>query len=236
MSGESSSSKWIVGCLAAAILGVLLCAGGAVLLGVWSYRAASVAVQQASTELAAQARESQFAATWTPPASGAGPETLLPEQLHAWQRTAHDDAARIPELGFDRAGLHAVYESGVTGVDVYVYEVPSTEQQALFDAAGAAIDAGSFQSRSKLSMFDATSHRMTFSFSPPHRQGILWWCQGWLFVFIADDPTFDLDGFRKQYLTGIQGPPSLEAETVPHDAGEASTPLQPLDGDEEPVP
>lgn len=78
MSGEGSSSKWVVGCLVAAFLGVVICAGGVVLLGVWSYRSASVAIQQASTEVAEQMQESQFAASWTPPSAGSGPETLFP--------------------------------------------------------------------------------------------------------------------------------------------------------------
>jgi hypothetical protein len=225
MSDEGSSSKWIVGCLLAALLGVVVCAGGAVMLGLWSYRAASVAVQQASTEMAAQVQETQFAATWTPPASGAGPETLLPEQLNAWRRTSHDDVAQIPELGIERTGLHAVFESGITGVDVYAYEVPAAEQEALFEAASGAIDAGEFQSRSKISYFDGTSHRMTYSFSPPDRQGILWWCQGWLFVFIADDPAFDLDGFRTQYLTQIQAVAAPDAGATPEVIGEVPLPL-----------
>jgi hypothetical protein len=229
MSGEGSSSKWIVGCLVAAFLGVLVCAGGAVLLGVWSYRAASVAIEQASTEVAEQMHESQFALAWTAPAPGSGPESLFPEQLNAWRRTGHDDAAKIPELAIERPGLHAVYESGITGVDVYAYEVPVIEQQALFDAVGGAIDHGEFQSRSKVSVFDGTAHRMTCSFSPPDRQGILWWCQGWLFVFIADDPAFDLDGFRIQYLTQIRGVAAPAATATSADTGEKAVPLNSTD-------
>jgi hypothetical protein len=229
MSGEGSSSKWIVGCLLAALLGVLGCAGGAVMLGLWSYRAASVAVQQASTEVAEQMQESQFAQAWKAPAPGSGPETLFPEQLNAWRRTGHDDAAQIPELAIDRPGLHAVYESGITGVDVYAYELPAIEQQALFDAVGGAIDHGEFGSRSKVSVFDGTAHRMTYSFSPPDRQGILWWCQGWLFVFIADDPAFDLDGFRTQYLTQIRGLAPPAASAMPGDTGETVLPLNSTD-------
>lgn len=202
-----------------------MCAGGAVMLGLWSYRAASVAVQQASTEVAEQMQESQFAQAWKAPAPGSGPETLFPEQLNAWRRTGHDDAAQIPELAIDRPGLHAVYESGITGVDVYAYELPAIEQQALFDAVGGAIDHGEYGSRSKVSVFDGTAHRMTYSFSPPDRQGILWWCQGWLFVFIADDLAFDLDGFRTQYLTQIQAVAAPDAGATPEVIGEVPLPL-----------
>lgn len=104
--------------------------------------------------------------------------------------------------------------------------MPAAEQEALFKAADAAIDAGVFQSRSKATMFDGTAHRMKYSFSPPDRQGILWWCQGWLFAFIADDPAFDLDGFRVQYLTQIRGAPASDPETALPEVGEATEALE----------
>ena len=66
---------------------------------------------------------------------------------------------------------------------------------------------------------------MTYSFSPPDRQGVLWWCQGWLFVFIADDPAFDLDSFRIQHLTMVQGILMSEPGSVPHNDSDAAEPL-----------
>src|SRR5262245_27612365 len=124
--GSSSATKWVIGCLAAGFLGVVLCAGGVFLLlraGLQTARnAAQQAMQaaqdaerqatesarQAESEMAAQLAESQFGLGWAPPAAGTGPEVLFPEHIGTWKRTSQDDAAEIAELALARPGQHAV--------------------------------------------------------------------------------------------------------------------------------
>jgi hypothetical protein len=238
MSSESSSTatKWVVGCLAAAFLGVVLCAGGAFLAFRATFqtarnaaqqamqaaqeadRQAAEAARQAESEMAAQLAESQFGLAWVPPAAGAGPDVVFPEHVGAWKRTSQDDTAEIAELALTRPGQHAVYESGISGIDVYVYEVAPEEHAALFQAAENAIDTGGHTSQSRSAVDDGTVHRMTFSFAPPDRHGLMWWCKGWLLLFIADDPQVDLSSFRTEYATLIQGTPGT-GEPVPATPG-----------------
>jgi hypothetical protein len=219
--GSSSAGKWIIGCGVAAFLGIVICAGGlffAVRSGIQTARNAArqamQAAQEAQREMAEQAEAAQFAAAWIPPAPGATSDVLFPENISGWGRTNQDDATEVAELGLSRAGKHAVYESGIDGIDVYVYEVGADEQSAVFQSAADAIDAGSYTTRSKFSVDDGNVHRMTFSISPPERYGLMWWCKGWLLVFIADDAEVDLTNFQREYATSIQGA-QTSAETTP---------------------
>lgn len=209
MSGESSSGKWIVGCLIAGVALIVLCGGGLFFVGLLGYRTANQVAQTAVVEMQEQAQQMQFASAWTGPAAGSGADVLFPEAVNAWQLVSHDDQSAIVELGLERNGLHARYESGVTGVDVYAYEVPMVEQTQVFDAASAAIDNVGYSSKVQGQVDDGTSHRMSFSVSPPELHGRLWWCRGWLFVFKTSDGTIDLDAFQQQYLTAIAGQPAV---------------------------
>jgi hypothetical protein len=172
------------------------------------------AAEEARRDMAEQAEAAQFGAAWVPPAAGAASDVLFPENITAWRRTSQDDAAEVAELGLSRPGQHAVYESGIEGVDLYVYEVGADEQSAVFQSAADAIDSGSYTTRSKISVDDGTTHRMTFSFSPPERHGLMWWCKGWLLVFIADDAEVDLASFQREHATLIQGA-QASVETPP---------------------
>lgn len=230
--GSSSTGKWVIGCLAVGFVGVVLCAGGAffaVRTALFTARdAARQAMQQAQEaqrEILAQQEESQFGMGWAPPAADAAPELLFPEQVGAWQRSSHDDVAEFAELGLSRSGRHAVYESGIVGIDVFVYEVPAEEQNAVFQAAEDAINAGGYSSTSHSAMDDGIVHRMTFSFSPPERHGLMWWCKGWLFVFIADDDQADLNGFQRDYATLIQATGrAMEPKPADPGAGDEARP------------
>jgi hypothetical protein len=187
------------------VLLIVLCGGGLFMLGLFGYRAASQVAQSAATGMQEQMQQMAFAAAWQPPAPGSGPDVLFPPAINAWQLAAHDDQSAIVELALERDGLHARYESGVSGVDVYAYEVPPVEQSQIFNEAAAAIENVNYSSRSQGHVDDGTSHRLTFSFSPPDTHGRMWWSQGWLFVLKTSEGTVDLDAFLEQYLTAIRG-------------------------------
>jgi hypothetical protein len=227
--GSSSAGKWVIGCLVVAFLCIVVCAGGlffAVRTGIQTTRDAArqamQAAQEAKRDMAEQAERAQMAAAWVPPAAGAAPDGLFPENITGWRRTSNDDAAEVAELGLSRPGRHAVYESGIDGIDVYVYEVGADEQSPVFLAAANKIDSGGYSTQSKISIDDGTVHHMTFSFAPPERHGLMWWCKGWL-LFIADDAQVDLKSFQTEYATLIQGAPET-TETAPDNpaAGEAA--------------
>lgn len=232
MSNEGTGTKWLVGCLVAGVLMLLLCGGGLFMIGWFGYRTANQVAQSVSTGLEEQMQQMHFASTWQPPGPGSGADRLFPDSVNAWRLASHDDDSAIVELGIERDGLHALYESGVAGVDVYAYEVPAVEQSALFQEAADAIEAVNYTTRLQGHVDDGTSHRMTFSFSPPETNGRLWWCRGWLFVFKTDNSNIDLDAFQKQYLTAIAEPeldrPAPASETLeavePDEAPEAVTP------------
>ena len=232
--GSSSAGKWVIGCLVVAFVGVVICAGGlffAVRTGIQTTqnaaRQAMQTAREAQREMIEQQEAARFAAEWIAPAPGAGPEMLFPEDVSGWRRTSHDDAAEVVELGLSHQGRHAVYEAGITGIDVYVYEVGADEQSAVFQAAADAIDAGNYTSRSKFSVNDGTVRHLTFSFAPPERHGRLWWCKGWLLLFIADDAEVDLRSFQTEYARLIQGTPDT-TETKPEnpDAGTATPTIE----------
>jgi len=235
--GSSSSSKWLIGCLVAGFLGVALCAGGAFFVVRTAFmsardaaRQAMQAAQEAQRQAATQAVEAQFEMEWTPPAAGTGSEALFPVSVGAWQRTSQDEIEEFTELGLSRPGRHAVYESGITGIDVYAYEVPADEQIAVFQQAEDAIEAGEYARRTKSTRNNGVVHRMDFSFSPPDRYGLMWWCKGWLFVFIVDQKGVgDMDGFRRDYTALIQpSEPEMEATPeLPGSAGDTAPAEQP---------
>lgn len=223
MSNQGSGTKWLVGCLVIGLLFLLLCGGGLFLVGLFGYRAA----QSVSTGFEDQVEQMQFAAAWQPPEAGAGPERLFPENVNAWQRVLHDDDADIPELALAHSGLHARYESGVAGIDVYAYEVAAAEQAAVFQGASDAIDAVSYSTKVSGQIDDGTSHRLSFTVSPPELQGRMWWSRGWLFVFMADKHSLDLDAFQRQYLTTIAAQPTLEELTPAEAISEDTAPAEP---------
>lgn len=249
MSTESSAGKWLLGCALVGVLLVLLCGGGLFMIGWLGYRTASQVAQTAAAGLEDQMRQMQFAAGWTAPAAGSGADVLFPAEVNAWQLAAHDEESAIVELGLARDGRHARYESGVSAVDVYAYEVPPGEQSQVFHDAAAAIENVGYSSRSQAHVDDGASHRMTFSFSPPETYGRMWWSQGWLFVFKTSESTVNLDAFLEQYLTTIGGtaapdpqmPPSgepapLETKVAPPAGPSPESPPMPQAAPESPDP
>lgn len=225
MSSESSAAKWLAGCAIAGVLSLLLCGGGVVLLVYWGANKFGEIAQQFGTELQQQLAELQFAEAWRPPA---GPELPFPARFGAWVRADQDAAAVIPELGIDRDGWHAVYESAGSTVNVYAYRVPASEQARLFDEAAAAIDAVDYSSRSLMRKDYGTLNRLGFSYSPPERHGRMWWSQDWLFVFVTPSADVELESFEREFLLAVQTPES--PASIPDGVERPSEPI-PVDPD-----
>ena len=236
MSTENSSSKWLIGCLIAGVVGMLLCAGGVALIGFWGYSAARQVAQQVGPEIQEQLEDMQFAAEWRPPARDAGPEEILPEAIGVWSRVSHDDSAAIPELAIALDGVHGTYEGTGNSIDVYTYRLPMANQAQLFQDALDAMDSAGYTSRTQTHVDLGTHHWMTFSFNPPQRYGRMWWAQDWLFVTMTDEPSVDLESFERIYLLTIQDPtnsgiditlPEPAIEPRPADPEEPSAPAEP---------
>ena len=202
MSNDNSSSKWLVGCLVAGAVAVLLCGGVVALIVFWGYQVA----QQVGPQIQQQMQGVQFAAQWTPPGPDADADELLPVAVGPWSRVAHDDLAAIPELAIARDGLHGTYEGVNTKIEVYAYQVPMQDQAQLFQDALDAMESAGYTTRAQANVDMGSHHWMTFSFSPPERSGRMWWSQGWLFVMTSDVSGTDLEGFEQVYLRTIENP------------------------------
>jgi hypothetical protein len=221
---QSSSNKWLIGCLIAGVVGLLLCGGVVVFFGVLGYRAAQQIQAELGPEFEKQMERLAYVQTWRAPPADAGPDQLLPPTFGGWTLSGHDDAAAIPELAIEREGVHGTYESAGTTVNVYAYRVPMTEQTQVFEAASTAIDEAGYSSKSQAQMDYGSMHWMTFEFNPPQRTGRLWWANDWLFVMMTETPAVNLESFENDYLDTIQAPP------VPGmDDSSSTEPVEPVD-------
>jgi len=225
MSSESNASKWVIGCLIAGVVGMLVCGGVIVGLGFLGFKTMKEVVEHIGPEI-------EFASQWTPPSADAGAEALFPTAVGSWTRTAQDDSAAISELALDRNGQHGTYESGGNKVDVYTYHVAMTEQAQVFDAALAAIDKAGYTTRSEQNQDFGVVHVMTFSFSPPERHGRMWWAHDWLVVTTTDKASVDLKDFERTYLKAMQGSaPANPAQMTPADQSAKDAQPEPAPSD-----
>ena len=128
MSSDNSAQKWVIGCLIAGFVAVLLCGGLVAGVGLLGYRAARQIAQEAMPVVQEYAELMAFAQAWTPPSADANGDSLIPKTIGPWSLTGEDEMAAIPELAIARNGWHGTYESSGTKIDVYVYQVPAGEQ------------------------------------------------------------------------------------------------------------
>lgn len=220
MSNSDSSTQWIIVVVLVGLVGVVACAG----LGAAVFWVMPVAGPPAATPLPpvvvggpmtpgqVEQERQAFARTWRAPratltnsaeAEAAG---LFPAEFDGWQLASHDDSVKVPELALDRAGVHAVYESGPRRIDVYVCPVAAEEEHAVVQGAAEAVQAGGYSSPDIRGITNGFLHYMNLSFGPPAKHAWLWWSQGWLFVFVTEDNSIDLESFQRTYLTRIQAP------------------------------
>lgn len=198
MSTDNSSSKWLVGCLIAAAVAVLLCGGGIALIGFFGY--------QVAQQVGPQMEVLEFAVEWQAPAADAGVEELLPETVMDWSRTDHEETAALSELAITHDGVHGTYTRDGTNIDVYAYRVAVHEKAGVFTGAQDAIDSAGYSTRTQATVDLGTYQWMTFSFNPPQRYGRMWWAQDWLIVTITDDPAVNLESFERNYLDAVSAP------------------------------
>ncbi|MFO1092009.1 MAG: hypothetical protein U0992_01665 [Planctomycetaceae bacterium] len=218
MSSDNSAQKWVIGCLIAGFVAVLLCGGLVAGVGLLGYRAARQIAQEAMPVVQEYAELMAFAQAWTPPSADANGDSLFPNTIGPWSLAGENETAAIPELAIARNGWHGTYESSGTKIDVYVYQVPAGEQNQVFQEAGQAIDRAGYSSRNKSDVTLDPVRVQTFSFQPPERHGRMWWAKDWLVVTITENPGVDLKDFERTYLTAIGGPPAaISAQPVPAD-------------------
>lgn len=218
MSNTDSSTQWIIIVALVGILGVVLCAG----LGAAVFWVMPVSGPPAATPLptvvvggpmtAEQLEQERqaFARAWRAPrttltnSADAEAAGLFPAEFDGWQLASHDDSVKVPELALDRAGVHAVYESGPRRIDVYICNVAAEEEHAVVQGAADAVQAGGYSNPEIRGISNGFLDYLSLSFGPPEKHAWLWWSQGWLFVFVTEDDSIDLESFQRAYLTRVQ--------------------------------
>jgi hypothetical protein len=224
MSNESSATNWIVGCLVAGFLCLLVCAGGAFVFVRWGMQRQRAMVDEmqraqmeaarerdrAQMEMARQAQMTEQASNWnvpdgwTPPPVDAPHDVLLPLQVGAWQRTSQTTAPAIPVVNIDREARSAVYAASGRTLDVSVCRVADDEREALFQQAQSAI-AGNADTSAGEEGTDEGTLLQTFFYESRAGQGTGWliWDAGWLFFVHADDSQTPLSDFMAAYFAAI---------------------------------
>ena len=206
MSSQNSGLKWLLGCGVAALLMLLICGGLAVYLvsrgAGWFWGA-----------IQAEQQRAEFAASWQPPPSGAGPDRLFPANVAEFELLSHDRQADVPDFGIDLAGHHATYQSPQMKLDVFVYRATKLEKEALFRRVEDAIQQNDYNLRMRFG--SSQGDRFSYTVSPPRQKGSLWWSKDWLFFFRTDGSE-DLEPFLEAYLSALaQGTRDDEPATGP---------------------
>ena len=136
----------------------------------------------------------ELADKWQPPGENASLDSFFPERVANYELDARDDKAVIPEFHFDLSGMHAIYRSNDSRIDVYVYRTTELEKEALFGRVDRVYDKqeGGVKIKTEL------GYRMYYS-SSQHHQNHFWWMKGWLLVFRSDDSE-DREPFVKRFL------------------------------------
>jgi hypothetical protein len=201
---DRNAVKWVVlGFVALAILGLAGWIGFALILG--AFWAAEPRGMPAAPPLEplSHAELLEFPGDWQPPS--------FPPQVAIWTHLGHDEKSQIPELNLDLEGLHCRYKGGTAHVDVYVFATSAFEATDMFDRAQ------TFLLRSGSAVHypvsQSTDRGLGSRLPSPARAITMWWSQGWLFVFIADDPSLDLETFHIPYLLAIQGGAAAPVES-----------------------
>lgn len=131
---------------------------------------------------------------WQPPGEEAPRDNFFPDRVNGYELEAEDDKAVIPEFYFDLSGMHAIYRSNVSRIDVYVYRATELEKEALFGRVNRVYEKQAGGVKIKTEM----GYRMYYS-SSQHHQNHFWWIKGWLLVFRTDDNE-DREPFVKRFL------------------------------------
>lgn len=144
-------------------------------------------------QLEAETQRKSVVNAWNPP-ENATLDGFFPKIVGGYDLTSTDELAAIQDLNFDLKGWHAIYQSGGSKIDVFVYETTELEKEEMFGRVDEVFEKhnGGFKSKTSL------GYRMYYS-STAHHQNHLWWAKGWLFVFRTTDSK-DRDPFVIEFL------------------------------------
>jgi len=199
----SRTGQWMLGCLALSLVGLTIGGTALTILGM------AIASQNVNFTVAIpqdERLESEISKTWQAPPTGVGADRLFPSTVRELSLVSTAEAEPIRELAMNRTGLQASYSAGKNTVRVHAYPVAPAEQGGLIVAAQNAIGSGQYQMTTSRRGGDSRTDRLVYSVSSPRTYGQLWASQGWLFVFMTEDSSVDLDEFRHEYLQLIVEP------------------------------
>lgn len=227
---QKPKKRWWVkplGCLAAALLVLIVCVGGPTAAVMWIIDVASIKFKDVKDAQAqSDAEWDAIIAFWPAPAADAQPETLLPPTFGdgKYRKLREDTDAADSELGITLAGRRGIY-SGLDGeVEVRSYRCPEAEAKAIQQKIVGLIRGrqnetmlaapGSKRKKAVYMGQDSGRRTVTFGFHDEYAEnqeyGKLWYGGGWLYWFRTSQP-MSIEWFPSKFLMEVgkraSGPP-----------------------------
>ncbi len=166
----------------------------AVIIGTAAVKLTPTVIEWGKRQIENEQERRELADSWEPPGEEASPDNFFPDRVADYTLDSKDDKAAIPEFHFDLSGMHAIYQSNGSRIDVYVYRTTELEKEALFGRVNRAYEKQQGGVKVKTQM----GYRMYY-WSSQHHQNHFWWMKGWLLVFRSDDSE-DREPFVKRFL------------------------------------
>lgn len=181
--------RFFLGCIGVILISLLGCAG----VATWLVHYTTNKVKEFATFFKDRANRDEvwqmIEQNWQAPAATSTPEALFPRSVGSYTRTHYDNLAQVEELQLDREGMHAVYRHVNKQLEFFVYLVPESEREELFERAKNTVEANKKAVHLVQSSGSATGKRFGYVNGSWH--GAMWWSAGWLFVVRSqedDDP------------------------------------------------
>ena len=124
--------KVLIGCGAAIVVGLLICAGVAFWAAPRVIKQVQLAVKEAGDFLEREAAREAFLQEWTPPDPTTTADQRFPPQIGAFTRTAEPDEAVLRKFGLVDELPHATYASPEQIVEVYLKPMSDQERRAAY--------------------------------------------------------------------------------------------------------
>jgi len=162
----------------------------------------------AQQQVAEEQERRKIAAEWKAPNKDAGPAQVFPAAVELYKLDQSDDRASIPELRIDTKGVHAVYSSGPSQVEVFAYPVSKLEAEALMNRVEQIYKQGKKKEggvRTWTKIDLGESYARIYLSTPKLKQNHYWFTKGWLLVFRTHDST-DREAFVKEFLRAAHQP------------------------------
>jgi hypothetical protein len=212
---------WVkpLGCLAAALLVLIVCVGGPTAAVMWVIDMASVKFKDIKDAQAqSDAEWEAITAFWPSPAPDARPETLLPQTFGdgRYRKRVDDTDVADAELGIMLPGRRGIYAGPDGDVEVRFYRCPEAEAKAIQKKAMAFVRgrqnetvpaaAGSKRKKVVYTAENSGVRTVTFGFhdeSMQHQEyGKLWHGGGWLYWFRTSQP-MTIESFPSKFLMEV---------------------------------